>query len=122
MKDTVTYSLLLDFIFRLWLNERDKQKFHDTILLKGHFWEAVCFIQNVKQQHGNMGLYRRFITIFWNHDKLNNSITELADKLANISEILKIMESQQAISKTFNDSKEKWFVQLEKQHLGNAQY
>ena len=64
MKDTVTYSLLLDFIFSLWLNERDKQKFHDTILLKGHFWEAVCFIQNVKQQHGNMGLYRRFIQSF----------------------------------------------------------
>lgn len=39
-----------------------------------------------------------------NNDKLSNSITELANQKANASETLKRMESQQAVSKSANDS------------------
>ena len=41
------------------------------------------------------------------NDKLNNSITELANQLAYVSETLKRIESQQAVSKTANNSMHK---------------
>lgn len=47
-----------------------------------------------------------------NNDKLNDTITELADKLAKVSEKLERMESQQAVSKTVNDSMHKQLVEL----------
>lgn len=47
-----------------------------------------------------------------NNDKLNGTITELADKLAKVSEKLERMESQQAVSKTVNDSMHKQLVEL----------
>lgn len=46
------------------------------------------------------------------NDKLNETITELADKLAKISEKSERMESQQAVSKTVNDSMHKQLVEL----------
>ena len=46
------------------------------------------------------------------NDKLNDTITELADKLAKVSEKLGRMESQQAVSKTVNDSMHKQLVEL----------
>ena len=44
---------------------------------------------------------------FEDNDKLNNSITELANQLAYVSETLKRIESQQAVSKTANNSMHK---------------
>ena len=46
------------------------------------------------------------------NDKLNETITELADKLAKISEKSERMESQQVVSKTVNDSMHKQLVEL----------
>lgn len=46
------------------------------------------------------------------NDKLNETITELADKLAKISEKSERIESQQAVSKTVNDSMHKQLVEL----------
>ena len=57
-----------------------------------------------------------------NNDKVNDTITELGNKLAKVSETLERMESQQAVSKAVIDSMHKRLADLEKQCCRNAQY
>ena len=57
-----------------------------------------------------------------NNNKPNITIIEVANKLAKVCETLERMGSQQAVSKTVNDSIYKWLVGLERQCWRNAQY
>ena len=67
-----------------------------------------------------MRINNEISTFIENNDELINSITELANQSINVSKILKRMESQQAVSKTVNDSMHKRFEKFEKLSWRNA--
>ena len=85
---------------------------------------SKMILGNLRYLLKNKGNQRKYLILLsnGNKDKLNDSITELANKLAKVIETLERMESQQAVSKTVNDSMHKRLVDLEKQCRRNAQY
>ena len=57
-----------------------------------------------------------------NDDKLNSSIANLTNQLAEVNKTLARMESQLEMSKTLNNALKKRIISLEKQCWRNEQY